>query len=219
MKSCLDCGLSKPLEDFPPAKKRSDGRGSYCRLCMRERSKASYRGLAVAGKIVRQRERLPVGIKRCPDCGEVKPHADFPRNRNAKDGLHTYCKPCHNARSKETVERLYGSGKHYRLRRRYGIDEVDFDEMTLDQGDLCALCGNQPAEHVDHDHATGEVRGILCFNCNGMLGQARDRVDILLEGIRYLERSRGAQWITLLVRWDDFLPPSQREAAAASPTS
>ena len=221
MKTCPDCAQQKPLDHFPPAKKRSDGRGTYCRECMRERSKASYRGRqAVKGKPVREPERLPSGCKRCPDCQELRLLEDFPRNKSSRDGRHTYCKPCHNARSKETVDRLYGSGKHYHLRRRYGIDEVDFDLMMLDQGDTCALCWERPAEHVDHDHVTGDVRGILCFNCNGMLGQARDRVDILLAGIRYLERSRGAQWISILVQQEDDFPlPSQRRGAAASPTS
>jgi len=99
------------------------------------------------------------------------------------------------------------------------MERGEFDEIMLDQGDLCAVCRERPAEHVDHCHKTGAVRGILCFNCNGMLGQARDRVDILLEGIRYLERSRGAQWHSILVRWDDFLTLTQRAEPAASPTS
>src|SRR4051794_23679477 len=103
MKTCLDCQQTKPFEDFPPAKKRSDGRGSYCRQCMRERSKASYRGRqAVAGKAVRERPVLPPGQKRCPDCGVIKPFDEFAKSRNGKDGLHSYCKPCHNARGKET---------------------------------------------------------------------------------------------------------------------
>jgi hypothetical protein len=43
-------------------------------------------------------------MKRCPDCGETKALDEFPRNKNSKDGRHTYCKPCHNARLPETIE-------------------------------------------------------------------------------------------------------------------
>ena len=46
--------------------------------------------------------------------------------------------------------------------------------MLAEQGGLCAICKSAPAAHVDHDHATGAVRALLCFNCNGGLGQFKD---------------------------------------------
>jgi hypothetical protein len=118
-------------------------------------------------------------MKRCPDCGEMKPLEDFPRNKNSKDGRHTYCKPCHNARGRETVQRLHGNSRHYHLKRRDGIGADEFDELVRLQGGVCAICGRPDPEHVDHDHETGEVRGILCFNCNGGLGQFHDSIEFL----------------------------------------
>jgi len=126
-------------------------------------------------------------VKRCPDCGEIKPLEQFPRNKNSKDGRHSYCKPCHNARGKETYERLYGGTRHYHLKRRYGIGADEFDELVRQQGGVCAICGRPDPEHVDHSHETGAVRGILCFNCNGGLGQFRDSTDSLLAAARYLD--------------------------------
>ena len=126
-------------------------------------------------------------MKRCPDCGETKALDEFPRNKNSKDGRHTYCKPCHNARGKETIERLHGNSRHYHLMRRYGIGADEFDELVRKQGGVCAICGRPDPEHVDHDHDTGAVRGILCFNCNGGLGQFRDSVDALRAAADYLE--------------------------------
>ena len=56
-----------------------------------------------------------------------------------------------------------------------------------EQGGVCAICGRPDPEHVDHSHETGAVRGILCFNCNGGLGQFRDSIDALLAAATYLE--------------------------------
>src|SRR5437016_1885735 len=131
-------------------------------------------------------------MKRCPDCGELKPLEEFPRNKNLKDGRHTYCKPCHNARGKETYERLYGGTRHYHLKRRYGIGADEFDELVRQQDGVCAICGRPDPEHVDHDHETGAVRGILCFNCNGGLGQFRDSIDSLMSAAAYLDARHAA---------------------------
>ena len=194
MKTCLDCDQSKPLDDFPRHRGMPDGRHRYCRECMSIRQRESYRRRQERkGKRVRVAEVLPEGLMRCKDCGEVQPFDVFPRNKNAKQGRHPYCKPCHNMRSEETRQRLYGGGRHYHLMRRYGIGAADVERMIEEQGGVCAVCREGLPEHVDHDHETGRVRGILCFNCNGGLGQFRDRVDILSRAIAYLERTRDRE--------------------------
>jgi hypothetical protein len=125
--------------------------------------------------------------KRCGDCGALKPLTEFPRNKNSKDGRHTYCKPCHNARGRDTIQRLYGNSRHYHLRRRYGIGADEFDALLEAQSGVCAICGRPDPEHVDHDHESGAVRGILCFNCNGGLGQFGDDQDRLVSAVAYLD--------------------------------
>jgi hypothetical protein len=57
---------------------------------------------------------------------------------------------------------------------------------------MCPICGRADPEHVDHSHDTGVVRGILCFNCNGGLGQFRDSPDTLRDAAGYLEASDQA---------------------------
>jgi hypothetical protein len=57
--------------------------------------------------------------------------------------------------------------------------------MIEAQGGTCAVCSGKP-EHVDHDHETGKVRGILCFLCNQALGNARDDIDVLNGLVAYL---------------------------------
>ncbi|MET0422112.1 MAG: endonuclease VII domain-containing protein [Acidimicrobiia bacterium] len=75
---------------------------------------------------------------------------------------------------------------------RYGIGADDFDRMVVEQGGVCAICGRPDPEHVDHSHETGVVRGILCFNCNGGLGQLRDEIDSLRSAVEYLEARDGS---------------------------
>ena len=184
---------------------------------MLDRSRISYRKRKAAeGKTVREQLVLPEGVKHCLDCDVVKSLDDFPNNRNNKDGKVPYCKKCHNARGRESRQRLHGGSQEYHRRRRYGMRIGEFDEMLIVQDGICALCGERPAEQVDHDHLFGQVRGILCFNCNGGLGQFRDRVDIMRRAIDYLERTT---WHRTLVSTGVFRLRSPRPEAAASPTS
>ena len=65
--------------------------------------------------------------------------------------------------------------------------------MLAGQDGLCAICRNAPAEHVDHDHATGAVRALLCFNCNGGLGQFKDDPFLLHAAAFYVEHHNQRQ--------------------------
>jgi hypothetical protein len=70
----------------------------------------------------------------------------------------------------------------------------EFDALLASQDGKCAICrtdkwpGNGNRPHVDHCHATGKVRGILCTSCNNGLGRFKDRVDLLEAAIAYLKR-------------------------------
>ncbi|MBV9869531.1 MAG: endonuclease VII domain-containing protein [Frankiaceae bacterium] len=193
MKTCPDCGELKPLDEFGLLTSAPDGHARYCKPCFRRRSQASYRKRrGIEGRTVRVRVPRVEGQKRCPKCGDYKPLEDFPRNRSTWDGLAAYCKPCHNAKGKETYTRLYGGTREYHLRRRYGIGQIEVDQMLEEQGGKCAICRRPDPEHVDHDHATGKVRGMLCFNCNQALGNVRDQLVVLGKMQDYLMKA-GAE--------------------------
>jgi len=77
------------------------------------------------------------------------------------------------------------------LRRKYGITIGDYDAMLAAQRGGCAICGApEPATgslHVDHDHATGAVRGLLCVRCNNALGQFNESDALFQAAADYLD--------------------------------
>jgi hypothetical protein len=82
----------------------------------------------------------------------------------------------------------------YNRKYLYGMTDEQFAAMLDKQGGACAIChatewnGRHPVPHVDHDHATGKVRGILCHSCNLGLGKFKDDPDLLRAAIAYLTR-------------------------------
>jgi len=141
-------------------------------------------------------------MKRCPDCGETKPLAEFPRNRAVKDGYAVYCKPCHNAKGRASRDK-YGGARKYHLWRRYGLTLDDFNALLTAQAQKCAICGATDPEHVDHDHESGHVRGLLCFNCNGGLGQFKDNASNLRKAAEYLDQAASLPLHLLVVPQGD----------------
>lgn len=71
-------------------------------------------------------------------------------------------------------------------KRKYGLTEEQL--CALESITECAICGG-PAEHIDHDHETGAIRGVLCLNCNAVLGHAHDDVNVLAKAIAYLSEN------------------------------
>lgn len=76
--------------------------------------------------------------------------------------------------------------------KRYGITDEQFNTLIREQGGACVIC-RQPFErtpHLDHDHATDRIRGVLCHGCNTGLGLFGESVLRLLDAAQYLIRSR-----------------------------
>lgn len=84
-----------------------------------------------------------------------------------------------------------GYHRNYHLVRTYGITAEQFDRMAYEQGYVCAACGEPEQSknghlHVDHDHETGQIRGLLCQRCNTAIGQAGDDPERLVKLSAYL---------------------------------
>jgi hypothetical protein len=80
------------------------------------------------------------------------------------------------------------------LRRRYNLTEDGRSAMLLSQAGACLICQQDESLvgtlHVDHNHETGEVRGLLCGSCNKALGAFRDNPEVLERAARYI-RQKG----------------------------
>lgn len=131
-------------------------------------------------------------MKTCTQCHTPKPLEDFyPVKRT---GGHTSaCKACTCVGAKKWREanpELFRKAiRKNQLLRKYGIGLEEYEAMRAAQGGACLLCGGKPESnlHVDHDHGTGAVRGLLCRPCNTGLGMFQEDAALLRRAASYLE--------------------------------
>lgn len=139
--------------------------------------------------------RVELTMTICTKCGQEKPINAFSRDARKSNGLQSRCKAC------STTEVLIARRKrpeHYRdinrryvernperhLRAKFGIEPKVKREMFARQCFVCAACGTDQHGNpriagesgwcLDHDHGTGQLRGVLCWHCNVVLGYVRD---------------------------------------------
>ena len=138
----------------------------------------------------------------CPECRSYLPKSEFYVDKRAKGGLTRRCRTHHARKSYESRQKKYDTpAKRYayarrqRLRKNYGLTVEDYLEMSETQGGVCKICALPERSkfgllHVDHDHRTNVVRGLLCSQCNTAIGKFRDDPDLMRKAIIYLE-ARG----------------------------
>ena len=95
---------------------------------------------------------------------------------------------------RDNAERAKQKDLEWRVRTLYGLSIQQYRSL----GWTCFICGNVSGAgrrrlHIDHDHATGHVRGLLCSNCNTALGGFRDNQYLLKRALEYLVRCQGAE--------------------------
>ena len=132
-------------------------------------------------------------LKECKGCGKRAYHSeDLEAFVKASSCRHGYSRQCKECKSKAVSPE---KRRELNLQRLYGITLEDYDMMILAQDGKCAICettsprGNTGRFHVDHNHDTGEVRGLLCSNCNTGIGLLQDSSKIVLKALNYLERN------------------------------
>lgn len=87
---------------------------------------------------------------------------------------------------------MNGHHRVWDLAKKYGMSPADVEQMLLEQDGKCAICRKVLLNpHVDHDHTTGEVRGLLCYLCNLGIGLLQEDVENLQNAITYLAPRHG----------------------------
>ena len=123
-----------------------------------------------------------MGLLKCTKCGCDKPATAefFPLHNKKKNGLDSWCRSC-----RSTYRNSINRGKF-----RNVISDDTLIELKSSTHE-CTICGSNEPLVVDHDHATGKVRGMLCNHCNRGLGHFRDDPDLLEFARIYLLSSSG----------------------------
>lgn len=152
-------------------------------------------------------------MKICTKCRQAKSKSQFYAHKTCKDGLRPECKECHRRASKARYKQNPGPfrrrsekqrkanptkaarvNRDWRL-KKYGLTEPSFQKMIRSCRGRCQCCGTQfgtskgSRPHIDHDHTTGKVRGLLCMLCNTGLGAFGDSKSRLRKAINYLDKT------------------------------
>lgn len=161
-KQCFDCGVLKPRNSkyFYRNKSKKDGLSGQCIDCKKQWRK-SQAGKKSLKKARKQYKGTPKGKQ------TRKHYKDSPEGKKQQ--------------------------QEYRIKADHGISLDDKVWMYILQSGRCAICGDSTAldeVRVDHDHKTGEIRGLLCNRCNLAIGQFEDNTKTLQNAITYLEKHK-----------------------------
>lgn len=181
-KSCSKCKQTKPLDQFGIHSGGPHGRQPRCLTCNRQDKKAYYEKTKEE-----KREERKVKARAYYQANKAKWVESEQRRKEEDTELFLQKSREAGARYRLNPENTKKVRLRY-LKARYGITLEEYSQMFDRQKGLCAIC-QKPSEdrlHVDHCHATGKIRGLLCFKCNSMIGKANDEIAILQRAIQYL---------------------------------
>lgn len=157
-------------------------------------------------------------MKKCSVCHEEKDFTEFYKRNASPDGLAYECNKCHKIRNKgrqrqdyksrwyqdnkdqlsEKAKEYYKDNKNVRrltlANKLYGVSAEEYFSLYEKYSSSCAICKVSEEKlarflNIDHDHETGEVRGLLCNSCNLGLGVFKDNKELLKKAWEYLEEN------------------------------
>jgi hypothetical protein len=146
-------------------------------------------------------------MRTCNVCNTEKPVEEFHTSWDRRYGVRRVarrCKKCHSAtvnawrkrnRGRITESPMAAWRRQLRQRaRKYGMEPYQLAVLEAASADLCAICGQRAALEIDHDHADGHVRGLICRDCNRGLGCFFDNPARLIRAALYLLRTKESPW-------------------------
>lgn len=181
MKTCITCLKPKHNSKFGFRRKGLPDRETQCRACKyaytkRWRAKNKQ-------KVKRSRRLWRLKNRSKVLAAKVRYRKRHPERARAQ------VRAAHQKRGKIYKRRQYFS----LMEERYGLTKKQIRDQLKQQNHRCAICGNKQKcgkrrrLYIDHDHATGKFRGLLCFSCNSLLGFAKDSIQVLQASIAYLK--------------------------------
>ena len=184
-KVCPGCGVEKNKEQgFWKNKASRDGYASRCKNCSKDATQKWRHS-----EIGRAKTRSHQEQWRANNPSKVRASKKRYRQENLEQ-VKAAIQKCW----EENREEYKLSHWRYWLKKKYGLTEDRFYELMREQNYRCAICGRLEKDSrkqkfcVDHCHDTGVVRGLLCFGCNTMLGNANDSIEIMEAAIAYIKR-------------------------------
>jgi len=139
--------------------------------------------------------------KKCSKCEETKTLDKFNKRSASKDGLSSRCKVCLNTKAMHVRTNRPDTTRGHNLKKRFNMSIADYNIIFLKQKGRCAICNEAETSvdtkgkvkwlSVDHNHSTGDIRGLLCNSCNTGIGLLGDSQSVLKSAIKYLNK-RGS---------------------------
>jgi hypothetical protein len=192
-KVCTGCTTYKPFEMFSAQTRMWDGRQSRCKACYAEKA-IQYRKYTPCVRCGAAKEYgVPKGAKLCLQCAKSCSEC----NKNVRHKQRTRCLVCILRSNRDCAARPESQIKN-RITRIASKYKVSRDvACALSVIDKCQCCGKgfrtSRNRHVDHCHATGAVRGVVCFQCNAALGHLSDDCGKVTAVLGYLAKYKNGR--------------------------
>jgi len=131
----------------------------------------------------------------CKRCKRELMEEEFAIDNRRKNGRQVWCKLCQKEyrennihKIKEYQKKWYAERPDYDRRRNvertFSITLEEYDAYFVDA--TCGICNRSEKLVLDHDHDTGEIRGVLCATCNSGIGLLRDSKELCLKAAEWL---------------------------------
>ena len=160
-KRCNKCGVMQLAQEYGRDQYRPDGRSDCCKACKRIYNRQYY---------ANNREKCKEG------------------NRKWRENNPGGCNESRRLWRHKNRVRLKEESRRYNIYYNHGITEEEYDNLMKSAGGMCSICQKNAAEHLDHCHDSGNIRGPLCARCNQGLGSFYDDPVVLDKAAAYLRK-------------------------------